>query len=193
MALGNPLCTRAYGKIVNISRSRSRSVSTAPFTRTTGRPTGWNITLESDGAWITTGAWEATWAEAVDVAMRSNRTCALELAIAQFHFHHSIPQSPDHCNRWPVVALGALALARAAACQCRPKGRRSKFRLAKKSGGERLLPLIKRQEKQIRWSVHSSSRSFRSTRHRGSCGRTAPRSCHSVFGVYWPRMKNMVE
>src|ERR1019366_2543089 len=84
MALGNPLCTRAYGKIVNISRSRSRSVSTAPFTRTTGRPTGWNITLESDGAWITTGAWEATWAEPVDVAMRSNRTCALELAIRNF-------------------------------------------------------------------------------------------------------------
>src|SRR5215472_7744792 len=34
--LGNPLCCRAYGKIVYISRSRSRSVSTAPFTLATG-------------------------------------------------------------------------------------------------------------------------------------------------------------
>ena len=41
--LGETRCARARtGKMVNISRSRSRSVSTAPFTRTTVRPTGRN-------------------------------------------------------------------------------------------------------------------------------------------------------
>ena len=55
-----PPCWRAYGNIVKISRCRSRSVKTAPFTRATGCTVDWIDT----GAALTAavGACDATWA-----------------------------------------------------------------------------------------------------------------------------------
>src|SRR5271165_6452999 len=71
--LGNPPCCFAYGKIRYISRSKSRSVSIAPFTRATGlslTPVG-----DGDGVFgfaVVVEAWEATWELAV-TALASSR------------------------------------------------------------------------------------------------------------------------
>src|ERR1019366_3173976 len=58
-----------------ISRSRSRSVSTAPFTRATGLSLTWRAGACEAVVFATpVGAWEATWAEATEneSATRSN-------------------------------------------------------------------------------------------------------------------------
>src|SRR5579863_4402386 len=72
-ALGNPLCCLAYGKMANISRSRSRSVSTAPLTRATGLSltcNGDTGEAVADGIPTMVGVWEATWAAAAAATSR---------------------------------------------------------------------------------------------------------------------------
>src|SRR5208337_891665 len=60
-----------------ISRSRSRSVSTAPFTRATALSLTWRgdaigaVVLDADALAKAVGAWEATWAEAAENATKS--------------------------------------------------------------------------------------------------------------------------
>src|ERR1700722_12421297 len=62
-ALGNPLCCLAKGKMVYISRRRSRSVRTAPLTRATGLSLACaGAAAEAAGGARTGGAGEATWA-----------------------------------------------------------------------------------------------------------------------------------
>src|SRR5580700_6592179 len=55
--------------MVNISRCKSRSVSTVPLIRATGLPLGWLDVFCGAASWV--GAWEATWAEAVKIESRT--------------------------------------------------------------------------------------------------------------------------
>jgi hypothetical protein len=74
------------------------------------------MALEFGGGWITTGAWEATWAEAAEVATKSNRTCALELAIRNFtsitpFLNHPITKFHSICEIIRGKAVGQFAVA----------------------------------------------------------------------------------
>src|SRR5690242_817131 len=90
ISFGNPLCWRAYGKIRYISRSKSRSVNTLPFTRATGLASVWVCALAVTRVVDVTESCEAAICARVDSA--AARTIP-QIVIARF-------MTPPHSWVW---------------------------------------------------------------------------------------------
>src|SRR5580693_2790491 len=103
-ALGNPLCCFAYGKMAYISRSKSLSVRTVPFTLATGFPVGCSVAVWKAEVFApVVGACEATWATACVIV------AAIMSAVKKWYFIIPLSLGPQKRGKgfpFPRFATG---------------------------------------------------------------------------------------